>query len=135
MQAVIPIDVEQALSDDLMEAWGHPAYAPPVPDAYAQALPCACVTEVGGTDTTMATYEHDVSVDVWAPTLGAAMDAARQLAGILCDMPYRAPSSGRQWLTAGINTMPYANPDPNDYKTPRVSFTAMLTIRGTITDI
>ena len=135
MQSVIPIDVEQALSDDLMEAWGHPASAPPGPDIYSQALPCARVTEVGGTDTTMVTYEHDVSVDVWAPTLGEAFTAARQLAGILCDMPYRAPSSGRHWKTAHINTMPYENPDPSNHKTPRVSFTAMLTIRGTITDI
>lgn len=134
MQAVIPIDVEHALSDDLAAIWGHAAYAPPVPAAYPDGLPCACVTEVGGADTTMVTYEHDVSIDVWAPTWGAAMDEARKLVGILRDLPYRAHASGRQWLTAGINTMPYANPDPNDYKTPRVSFTALLTIRGDIID-
>lgn len=132
MQAVIPIDVEHGLSDDLAEIWGHAGYAPPIPPGYPDGLPCACVTEVGGTDATMVTYEHDVSVDVWAPTWAAAMEEARMLAGILLQLPYRETASGRQWLTASINTMPYANPDPSDYKTPRVSFTALLTIRGTI---
>ena len=94
MQTVVPIDVEHALSDDLAAIWGHAAYAPPVPAPYPDGLPCACVTEVGGADTTMVTYEHDVSIDVWAPTWGAAMDEARKLAGILLDLPYRAHASG-----------------------------------------
>lgn len=135
MQSVIPIDAEAALSEDLSEYWGHPMFPPPLPETYQQQLPCASVTLVGGADTTMVTYEHDVSVDVYADTYAEAIAEARALAGILSDLKYREPSSGRQWLTSGINALPYANPDPNNFKVPRASFTAIAGIRGTISDL
>ena len=135
MQSVIPIDAEQALSEDLSEYWGHHIFPPPLPESYQQQLPCALVTMVGGTDASMVTYEHDVSIDVYADTFAQAMDNARALAGIFADLKFREPSSGRQWLTSGINALPYVNPDPSNYKVPRVTFTAIASIRGTISNI
>ncbi len=135
MQSVIPIDAEQALSEDLSEYWGHPIFPPPLPETYQQQLPCALVTVVGGMDASMVTFEHDVSIDVYADTFAQAMDNARALAGIFADLKFREPSSGRQWLTSGINALPYVNPDPNNYKVPRVTFTAIASIRGTISNI
>lgn len=134
MQSVIPIDAEQALSEDLAEYWHRPIFPPPLPEAYQQQLPCAMVTLVGGTDQTMVTYEHDVSIDVFADTFAEAVFEARKLAGIFADLQFRAPSSGRQWLTSGINSLPYLNPDSSNYKVPRASFAAIASIRGEIID-
>ena len=135
MQSVIPIDAEAALAEDLSAYWGHPVYPTPLPDDYQSSLPCALVSLVGGGNSTMVTYEHDVSIDVYAPTFGAAITEANILAGIFSDLQHRITAAGRQWLTSEVNSLPYANPDPNNYKVPRASFAAIASIRGTIANI
>lgn len=135
MQSVIPIDAEYALSIDIAEYWNHPVYPTPLPDNYQDSLPCALVTLVGGGDTSMVTYQHSVSIDVYAATFAEAIEEAGKVAGIVTDLPYRVPKSKRQWLTAGTDSLPYANPDPSNFKVPRASFTANVTIRGTISSI
>lgn len=135
MQVSIPIDAEAALAEDIAEYWQHPAYPTPLPDDFADDLPCALVTEVGGHGETMVTDEHDLSIDVYAGTYAEAMDEARKVAAIVASIWHAAPSSGRQWLTSGINAMPYANPDPSNFSVPRVSITVIATIRGTIVNL
>lgn len=134
-QAVVPIDAEAALAADLAELWGHSVYPTPLPDSYASALPCALVTSVGGGNPDMVVYEHAVSVDVYADSWAEADAEARNLAGILAALPTVEPQSGRQWRTAELNSAPYPNPDPNNRRTPRSSFAAIVRARGEIIDI
>ena len=135
MQIVEPIDCEAALAEDIAQYWGHPVYPPPLPDDYADDLPCARVTAVGGTDSTFVTYEHDVSVDVYADTWDEAMEHARRVAGIVMALEDAAPQSGRQWQECAVNATPYPNPDPSNYSVPRASLTAVTAIRGKIIDV
>lgn len=135
MQIVEPIDGERALAEDISQYWGYPVYPPPLPDDYAERLPCALVTSLGGIDATFVTYEHDVSIDVYADTWDEALAGARRVSGIVKALEDAAPESGRQWLECAINASPYANPDPNNYSVPRASLTAACAIRGKIIDI
>lgn len=135
MQAVVPIDAEAALAEDVSALWQRPAYPSPLPDDFADDLPCALVTLVGGHGEDMVVYEHDVSVDVYAPTYAEAFDAAREVAAIIGSLWSAEHASGRQWLTSSLNSLPYANPDPSNYSVPRVSFAAIATIRGTIVNL
>lgn len=135
MQVIEPIDCELALAEDITHRWGHPAYPPPLPDDYANTLPCACVTSLGGNDATFVTFEHAVSIGVYADTWDEAMEQGRMVAGIVRAFEDGATENGRQWLECAINATPYADPDPNNYSVPRVSFAAFVAIRGKIIDI
>lgn len=134
-QAVIPIDAEAALAADLSDLWGHSVYPTPLPDSYASALPCALVTSVGGGNSDMVVYEHAVSIDVYADSWAEADAEARNLAGIVAALATIEPQNGVQWRTSELNSAPYPNPDPNNRRTPRSSFAAIVRARGAIIDL
>ena len=125
-QAVIPIDAEAALAADLSDLWGHSVYPTPLPDSYASALPCALVTSVGGGSS---------GIDVYADSWAEADAEARNLAGIVAALATVEPQNGVQWRTSELNSAPYPNPDPNNRRTPRSSFAAIVRARGAIIDL
>ena len=133
MQLVSPIDIEDAMRKDLSELIESDSpitscFAPPPPDTLsAKSL---MVTSLGGTSATAVSNEHDVSVDVWADTPAEAMAAANWAAGRVASLPLRQFSSGRHYVTAEINALPYLNPDPNRPLLPRATFRATVNIRG-----
>lgn len=138
MQLVKPIDIEDALRTDMAEAvtpstegakplWT--CFAPPAPDDLAAGS--LMVTSLGGGPATEVSFDHDVSIDCWAPTMAAAMQMANDAAGIVASLPLREFASGNCYLTAEINALPYINPDPNRPLLPRATFRATVGIRGT----
>ena len=130
MQLVKPIDIEDALRTDMAEAaeqWT--CFAPPAPDDLAAGS--LMVTSLGGGPATAVSFDHDVSIDCWAPTMAAAMQMASDAAGIVASLPLREFASGNCYLTAEINALPYINPDPNRPLLPRATFRATVGIRGT----
>lgn len=130
MQLVKPIDIEDALRTDLatLES-GWTCFAPPAPDNLA--AKSLMVTSLGGAPQTEVSNAHDVSIDVWAATIEDAVKMANDAAGYVASLPLRTFASGRQYLTAEINALPYINPDPNRPLLPRATFRATVSIRGT----
>ena len=130
MQLVKPIDIEDALRTDLatLES-GWTCFAPPAPDNLA--AKSLMVTSLGGAPETEVSNAHDVSIDVWADTMAEAVEMANKAAGYIASLPLRTFASGRHYLTAEINALPYINPDPNRPLLPRATFRATVGIRGT----
>lgn len=130
MQLVKPIDIEDALRTDMAEVVSQwTCFAPPAPDDLA--VGSLMVTSLGGAPATAVSFDHDVSIDCWAPTMAAAMQMANDAAGIVASLPLREFASGNCYLTAEINALPYINPDPNRPLLPRATFRATVGIRGT----
>ncbi|NPD33103.1 hypothetical protein HLV35_07525 [Eggerthellaceae bacterium zg-997] len=125
MQLVTPADVEALLVDGLDAPCRVCAAAPPddMPDSLA------CVTSLGGAAHTEVSFEHDVSVDVYA---GRGDDYAP--AWDLCEGVARAllslPLSSDEVRAADVTAPPYANPDPRRPERPRVTFRAEIVARG-----
>lgn len=131
MQLVKPIDIEDALRIDLGALMdnGWRVSAPPAPDDLG--AKCIVVTSLGGAPETAVSNEHDVSVDVWAATEADAISGANDAAGYIASLPVRTLASGRHYLTAAIEALPYINPDPNRPLVPRATFRATVGVRGT----
>lgn len=128
MQLVKPIDIEDALRIDLAAFNGAMFFAPPAPDDLS--ANSVQVMSVGGAPQTAVSFEHDVRVDCWAATPAAAISLANEVAGIVASLPLREIASGRQYVTAELDALPYLNPDPNRPLLPRASFRATVGIRG-----
>ena len=128
MQLVRPIDIENALRVDLAQFLDADVFAPPAPDDISAGS--VQVMSVGGAPQSAVSNEHDVRVDCWAATPADAIALANEAAGIVASLPLRDMDSGRHYLTASLNALPYLNPDPNRPLLPRASFRAELGIRG-----
>lgn len=128
MQVVEPVDVEDALRLEIGAALPDVvACAPPAPDDLGPNT--VCVTRLGGGPQSPVSHEHDVSVDVWAETDGAAMALADRVQGVVASLPMRASASGTAWTTSDP-MLPYPNPDPHRPLVPRATFRATVGARG-----
>lgn len=127
MQLVAPIDIEDALRQDVV-LLGVETFAPPAPDSLVP--PCVCFESLGGTSQTPVSHEYDVSVDCWASTEAEAMALANTVCGLVCSLPIQELQSGRQYVTSDVNATPYLNPDPLRPIVPRATFRVTVSIRG-----
>lgn len=131
MDVITPIDIEDALHDDLDGLGGVRVYAPPLPDDFDEHLPAALVMNAGGGRHDMVVDEHDVIVSVYGATWAKATDAARKLAAYAAALPYDDTTSIRYQdveLNAGVTD----DPDPAHPSIPRVRFTITVTTRATV---
>ena len=128
-----PIDVEDMLRREIMRM--VPAVsvsAPPLAQTFQNHLPHVLVTRTGGSRLNMVIDQHAVSVDVRASSWSSAVTAANRIAGMVVSLPDDTEHL-TQWRTVQITALPYSNPDPQHPTVPRVSFTALLTCRATLT--
>ncbi len=126
-----PIDAEAALARDLTELCGFVVAANP-PGDIGGASPVAHVVQVGCAPVTPVSWEHHMSIDVWAggyPDYGAATDAARRLAGMVATLHMRHTPSGTAWKSPTV-TSAYPNPDPDHAGVPRVTVACNAAARG-----
>lgn len=126
-----PIDAEAKLAADLTALCGFQVSANP-PDAVGGGSPVAHVTQLGCAPSTPVSWEHYMSIDVWAgavPDYAAATDAARRLAGIVATLHMRAAPSGVAWKSPTVTSV-YPNPDPNHAGVPRVTVACNVSARG-----
>lgn len=129
MTALAPVDVETEVPRDLSTYLeGFQCFGPPVPQDLGEALPCLCVSRIGGYERDIVVHDHYLSIDVWADTWPDAMDAACAAAGELRAMPFR--ETPHQYLSVQITTMPYDNTDPRHLDIPRCTFAATVTMRA-----
>lgn len=124
-----PADVE-LITAHALEADGIPATPPPVPADLT--APRAVVYRTGGHRIALVIDRSIVSVDVYGPTWGEAMDACAQAVATVQDMGGRV-IDGTQLGGVWIITLPYTNPDPNHPTIPRVTFSAEIITKAKIT--
>ncbi|WP_278591451.1 hypothetical protein [Olsenella uli] len=126
-----PIDAEAALARDLTALCGFEVAANPSADIGGSS-PVAHVVQVGCAPVTAVSWEHDLSIDVYAggyPDYGPAMNAARRLAGMVATLHGRAVPSGTAWKSPTVTSV-YPNPDPNHAGVPRVTVACNAAARG-----
>lgn len=126
-----PIDAEAALARDLAALCGFEVAANPPADIDGGA-PVAHVVQVGCAPVTAVSWEHDLSIDVWAgsyPDYGPATGAARRLAGMVATLQVREAPSGVAWKSPTVTSL-YPNPDPNHAGVPRVTVACNAACRG-----
>lgn len=129
MQIVQPIDIEDALRVDVGEyASGFLCCAQPAPDDLEPGT--VCFMAVGGSSATEVSHEYSVRVDVWERTDADAIASANYIAGVIASLSLRDPASGRHYLDAQINAIPYLNYDPLRPTMPRASFRVEVALRG-----
>lgn len=131
MDVITPIDIEDALHDDLDYRGGVRVYAPPLPDDFDEHLPAALVMSAGGGRHDMVVDEHDVIVSVYGATWAKATDAARKLAAYAAALPYDVAASVR-YQDVELNSGVTDDPDPAHPSIPRVRFTITVTTRATV---
>lgn len=134
MQYLRPIDIEDALRLDLTTAAQLGGFscafgAPPTPKDLGATLPYARIERIGGTRNSLVVDEHYVAVDVWAADWAQAQQAANEVLGLLCALPY-SDGLAHDYMGVDINALPYNNPDPDHQDVPRVSFTARVVARA-----
>lgn len=128
MQIVEPIDIEDALREDLSQLLPNVSFhSSPAPDDLT--ANSVAFTVLGGGPASPVSHDYDLSVDAWGETPGKAMTLARHVQGIVASLPVREFPSGRDYKTASAN-VPYNNPDPNRPLIPRCSFSATVGLRG-----
>jgi hypothetical protein len=121
MQNCYTIDIEAAL----VEEWAdYSAFAPPV-TAELEA-PCVYIHRVGGSRQNYVQDAHQVSIDVYGATPAAAMELAGELTGKLGDL---TELGGVPVYAIDITTLPYNNPDPDNYSISRATFAATVVTR------
>lgn len=126
-----PTDAEAALARDLTELCGFEVAANP-PGDIGRGAPVAHVVQVGCAPVTPVSWEHDMSIDVWAgsaPDYGPATDAARRLAGMVATLHMRHAPSGTAWKSPTVTSV-YPNPDPDHAGVPRVTVACNAAARG-----
>lgn len=124
-----PADVE-LITAHAITAAGLEAAPPPVPSGLT--APRAVVWRTGGHRIALVIDRSIVSVDVYAPTWGAAMDACARAVAAVQDMAGRI-IDGVQTGGVWIITLPYTNPDPDHPTIPRVTFSAEIITKATVT--
>lgn len=126
-----PTDAEAALARDLTELCAFEVAANP-PGDIGRDAPVAHVVQVGCAPVTPVSWEHDMSIDVWAgsvPDYGPATDAARRLAGMVATLHMRRAPSGIAWKSPTVTSV-YPNPDPDHAGVPRVTVACNAAARG-----
>lgn len=102
--------------------------APPLPANIEQTLPHILITRTGGSRTNIVMDEHQLSIDVRAPTWAQATNLADQVTGSIAQLA-DDPHSLNDWRAATILTLPYANPDPSHPTIPRMTSLVSLSCR------
>lgn len=124
---VIPHDYAELMASELTNA-GFTAQPTPTPEDLGSELPVVIVSAPGGTRLNMVIDNPLFSVDVYAATIAAAMDTAREAFAVVCRLPF-SPALN-QWRDCTVQSLPYENPDPRHPSLARVSFTANVAIRA-----
>lgn len=126
MQIVAPVDVEDAIREDVGALVAAKCCAPPAPDDLRPNT--VCFTSLGGRAQTEVSHIYRISVDCWASTDAEAVALACEVAGIVSSLPVR--KLAHEWKTSSLNATPYLNPDPLRPTLPRATFAADVSLRG-----
>lgn len=122
-----PIDVEAALVA-LAQAFGVDMCAYPVPSNLGVRLPLTVCQRTGGATSSKVLDAHDISLDCYAATWDAAVQAANDACGLIHEAEGQT-MGGNRCIKAQLRTLPYNNPDPLRPDLPRVTLSATLTMR------
>lgn len=128
MQIVIPIDVEQALADELDARVTNAVHAAPAPDNISAGA--IVVQALGGTQQSAVSDLFDVVAYCYADTYGAAMALGADVCGQIRAIQLNGPLvAGVEWTTTDANP-PYDDPDPDRPTLRRATVRATVAARG-----
>ena len=128
MQIVIPIDVEQALADELDARMTNAVYAAPAPDNISAGA--IVVQALGGTQQSAVSDLFDVVAYCYADTYGAAMALGADVCGQIRAIQLNGPLvAGVEWTTTDANP-PYDDPDPDRPTLRRATVRVTVAARG-----
>lgn len=128
MQIVIPIDVEQALADELDARMTNAVHAAPAPDNISAGA--IVVQALGGTQQSAVSDLFDVVTYCYADTYGAAMALGADVCGQIRAIQLNgALVAGVEWTTTDANP-PYDDPDPDRPTLRRATVRATVAARG-----
>lgn len=128
MQIVIPIDVEQALADELDARMTNAVHAAPAPDNISAGA--IVVQALGGTQQSAVSDLFDVVAYCYADTYGAAMALGADVCGQIRAIQLNGPLvAGVEWTTTDANP-PYDDPDPDRPTLRRATVRATVAARG-----
>lgn len=126
----VPIDCPAALAAYLRER-GRDAVPTPLPDDFMDRLPITCLSGSGGSRTWPVTDSHRVGVDVYAATMGEAMEEAALVYATLDAMNDVAPTlDGVQVYRVGFGGLPQESDDPDHPDAPMATFLCEVTCRA-----
>ena len=128
MQIVIPIDVEQALADELDARMTNAVHAAPAPDNISAGT--IVVQALGGTQQSAVSDLFDVVAYCYADIYGAAMALGADVCGQIRAIQLNGPLvAGVEWTTADAHA-PYDDPDPDRPTLRRATVRATVAARG-----
>ena len=128
MQIVIPIDVEQALADELDARMTNAVHAAPAPDNISAGT--IVVQALGGTQQSAVSDLFDVVAYCYADIYGAAMALGADVCGQIRAIQLNGPLvAGVEWTTTDANP-PYDDPDPDRPTLRRATVRATVAARG-----
>ena len=128
MQIVIPIDVEQALADELDARMTNAVHAAPAPDSISAGA--IVVQALGGTQQSAVSDLFDVVAYCYADTYGAAMALGADVCGQIRAIQLNGPLvAGVEWTTTDANP-PYDDPDPDRPTLRRATVRVTVAARG-----
>lgn len=124
----VPIDIADAIQEALNAA-GHNACAPPLPDGFEDSLPMTRVTGLGGPRSSRVVDTFNVHLDTWADTPAGALAEAGEVVGLLAGMA-GGLLGGSQCYRVDIGSLPHEDEDPDHPDLPMASAMAQVSVRA-----